>query len=59
MPASSPPPHSWMEALRIYTSCANTSWPHALTHSTPFSPAAWPGFYLSSPELITVSFVST
>lgn len=29
--------------------------PHS--HSTPSSPAAWPGFYLSSPELITVSFV--
>lgn len=57
-PASSSRP-SWMEALRIYTSCADTGWPCALTHSAPSSPAARPGFYLSSPELITVRFVST
>lgn len=22
--------------------CPNTTWPYALTYSTPFSPAAWP-----------------
>lgn len=41
------------------TPCPHTRLALCPNSPTPFSPAAWPGFYLSSPELITVSFVPT
>lgn len=41
----------------MYAPSSQHQLPFALTHSTPFSPAAWPGFYLSLWELITVSCV--
>lgn len=56
MPTFCPPP-SWLEALGIYTSLCQHQLALCPDSLHPFSPAAWPGFYLSSPELITVSFV--
>lgn len=57
-PLSAPPPY-WLEAHGIYTSLCQHQLALCPDSLHPFSPAAWPGFYLSSPELITVSFVST